>query len=204
LEYIIMPNRLIAPNGTAVVTLAATESIAIYGLTEGTVFEQVGFPNYPVQLDLENQSTGYVVLGPYASGATLEINAGPAGAQYSTGVAPLVFGTPYQGAPGALNATGALTAALMTAGIVTSTATSNPTVATLPTGTVMDAALTNMGVGDSFDWSAINTGSNSFDVTSPGASHTVVGEDSVAGGNSGRFRTRKTAAATYITYRLAS
>jgi hypothetical protein len=198
-----MPNLLIAPNGTAVVTLTANQSVAIYGLTEGTVFEQVGFPNYPVQLDLENQSTGYVVLGPYASGATLEINAGPAGAQYSTGVAPLVFGTPYQPTPGALNASGALTAALITGRIVTSTATNNPTVATLPTGTVMDAAITNMAVNDSFDWTVVNTGSNSFDVTAA-SGHTVNSNGGVAGGTVGLFRTRKTAATTYITYRIAS
>jgi hypothetical protein len=196
-----MPNLLIAPNGTAEVTLTAGESVAIYGLTEGNVFESVGFPNYPTQLDLESTATGYVVLGPYASGATLTINAGPSGAQYATGIAPLVFGTPYQATPGALNTTGTLTAALITGGIVTSTTAAGVT-ATLNTGAIMETAITNMAVNDSFDWSVVNTGPNTFTVTAAATGHTVVGAGAVATATTGLFRTRKTAAETFVTYRI--
>jgi hypothetical protein len=196
-----MPNLLIAPNGTANVSLTAGQSIAIYGLTEGVVFEQVGFPNYPNQLDLENQSTGYVVLGPYTSGAELTIVAGPAGAQYAVGIAPLVFGTPHQPTPGALDATGTLTAALITGRIVTSS-TAAATTATLNTGAIMETAIVNMAVNDSFDWSAINTGPNAFTVTAAASGHTVVGAGAVATLTTGLFRTRKTAVNTFVTYRI--
>ena len=103
-----------------------------------------------------------------------------------------------QGTPGVLDATGALTATMMASGIVTSAAA---TVAgTVPTGTVMDAAL-EMEIGESFDWTVIKVGANSFTVTAATA-HTLVGSGVVATATSITFRTRKTAAATYVTYRL--
>jgi uncharacterized protein YaiE (UPF0345 family) len=77
-----------------------------------------------------------------------------------------------QPTPGTLNATGTLTAALILGGIVTST-TAAAVTATLDTGTVCDAALT-MAVNDSFDWSVIQHGANSFTVTAA-TGHTIVG-----------------------------
>jgi hypothetical protein len=87
---------------------------------------------------------------------------------------------------------------MMAAGIVTSAAA---TVAgTVPAGTVMDAAL-EMEIGESFDWSLIKIGANDFTVTAA-TGHTLVGVAVVATVTSGLFRTRKTAAATYVTYRV--
>lgn len=106
-----------------------------------------------------------------------------------------------QGAPGALNATGALTAALILGGLVAST-TASAVTATLPTGAVMDAAV-QIEIGDAIEWSAINTGgTNAFTVTAAASGHTVVGTGAVAANTSGRFLTRKTAADTFVTYRL--
>lgn len=109
-----------------------------------------------------------------------------------------------QGTPGTLNATGTLTAALLQTGIVTSS-TAAAVTATLDTGTAMDAAFIGesaLAIGESIDWSAINTGgANAFTVTAA-AGHTIVGAGAVAASTSGRFRTVKTAAATYVTYRL--
>ena len=106
-----------------------------------------------------------------------------------------------QGAPGTLNATGTLTAALIRGGIVTSTTAA--VTATLDTGAAMDTALPDMAIGDAFEWSAIKTGANTFTVAAAATGHTIVGAGAVATVTSGRFLTRKTAAATYITYRLA-
>lgn len=107
-----------------------------------------------------------------------------------------------QGAPGTLNATGTLTAALMRSGIVTST-TAAAVTATVDTGTLMDTALArDFEIGDAFQWSAINTGgTNAFTVTAA-SGHTLVGSGVVAANTSGRFLTRRTAANTWITYRL--
>ena len=97
------------------------------------------------------------------------------------GVGPVtdaILGTMVQGTPGVLNATGALTAAMMVARIVTSTVAAAVT-ATVPTGTVMDAAL-SLPIDDSFDWTVIAiTGANAFTVTAA-AGHTLVGSGVVA------------------------
>lgn len=105
-----------------------------------------------------------------------------------------------QAAPGALNSTGTLTAALILGGIVTSS-TAAAVTATLDTGAVMEAA-TDLSVNGSFDWSAINTGgSNAFTVTAS-TGHTIVGAGAVAQSTTGLFRTRKTAPDTFVTYRI--
>lgn len=122
---------------------------------------------------------------------------------YNIGVTPIsltAVGMRYQGTPGTLNATGTLTAALIYTRIVTST-TGAAVAATLDTGTVMDASAV-WAVGDSFDWAVINTGGNTFTVTAA-AGHTIVGVAAVVTVTSAIFRTRKTAANTFVTYRLA-
>jgi len=107
-----------------------------------------------------------------------------------------------QGTAGELNATGTLTAALVSTGIVTST-TGAAVVATVDTGTAMDTALSGtVAIGDGFEWSAINTGASAFTVTAA-ASHTLVGSGVVATVTSGRFFSKRTAANTWATTRLA-
>lgn len=109
-----------------------------------------------------------------------------------------------QPAPGALNSTGTLTVALTRGGIVTSSTAAGVT-ATLDTGAVVDAALTGdnaVAVDDAWEWSVVNTGPNTFTVTAAASGHTVVGSGAVATATSGLFLTRKTAADTFVTYRI--
>ena len=73
---------------------------------------------------------------------------------------------------------------------------------TVPTGAVMEAAA-NWAVGDSVDWTVIATGANAFTVTAAASGHTLVGTAAVATVTSGRFRTRKTATDTFVTYRIS-
>lgn len=200
-----MSSKVVAPLGQVTVVLAAGESIAVFSKGVATVSQVLGYPYHPQTVSqIGTVSNGETVFGSYASGATIVIDAGPQGALYESGTAPVVTGTrdwQLQTAPVALDATGALTAAAMLGGIVTST-TAAAVAGTVPTGTVMDAADTALAIGDSFDWSVINTGPNTFTVTAA-AGHTLVGAAAVATATSGRFRTRKTADATYITYRLS-
>lgn len=197
-------SNIIYPQGSATVTIPAAESIAVFTEGSADVFQVVGYPNLPSTQDLAGTVVnGVTVFGPYASGATIVIEAGAAGALYEVGVAPVIAETKasqVQGDPVALNATGAITAAAILGGIVTST-TAAAVAGTVPTGAVMDAA-TEMAVGDSFDWSVIATGANAFTVTAA-SGHTLVGTAVVATVTSGLFRTRKTAADTFVTYRLA-
>lgn len=194
------------PHGTVTVTIPATESIAVatFGQSSAQVYRELGYPNYPAQLSLlgvvENEQT---VFGSYTSGATIIIQAGADPVYYEVGVAPVVklyYDHQLQGDPVAVNTTGAVSAAAIMGGIVTSS-TAAAVAGTIPTGAVMDAS-SDWAIGESVDWCIINTGPNTFTVTAA-TGHTIVGTATVATVVSARFRTRKTAADTFITYRMA-
>lgn len=88
-------------------------------------------------------------------------------------------------------------------GTITSTQTGAVSAA-LDSGTDMDTAIgAAVGVGSSFEWSVINLGSSSGAVTlQPATGHTIVGNAVVAISTSARFRTKRTATNTWVTYRL--
>lgn len=164
---------------------------------------------------------GAVTIAGGASGAT-NGNGGnvilDAGARAGSGIPGHVICrdmliTP-QGAPTAKTTTAAITASEIQTGIITVThaAGANQDYA-LPAGAALDAAM-QLAVGDSFAWVLINLSAAITDtatITSPGADHTIVGIAVVQAANaatgalgvaSGLFRTRKTAADTFITYRI--
>ena len=185
------------------ITVVAADSIAVRSSGSCEVFQLLGYPNVPNK----RNSLGFVtatttVFGPYAAGTTIVIDCDAAGAEYAMGVGPVVSGDgkwQTQGTPGVLNATGTLTSAMILSGIVTSTSAAG-TVATLDTGAILDAA-SQFAIGDSFDWSVINTGPSTFTVTAS-AGHTIVGVGAVLTVISSTWRTRKTAADTFVSYRL--
>lgn len=199
-----MGSKIIYPNGSAVISVPAGESIAVFTKGVAQVILRVGYPNVPAQDSVLGQVTnGQTVFGPYSSGATIVVNnLGDSNVMYQVGTAPVVteiYGLKYQGDPVAVNTTGAVSAAAILGGIVTST-TGAAVAGTVPTGAVMDLAA-EFSIGDSVDWSVINTGGNTFTVTAA-SGHTLVGTAAVATATSGRFRTRKTAANTFVTYRI--
>ena len=200
-----MSYNIVFTQGTATVTVPAAESIAVQSYSATSVFQEVGYPNFPETQDLlgvvENETT---VFGPYAAGATIVIQAGASGATYAVGTDPVISDSgkyQTQDTPGVLNATGTITPAMILSGILTST-TAAAVAGTLPTGAVLDAA-SEFAVGDSFDWSVIATGANAFTVTAAATGHTVVGTGAVATVTSAAWRTRKTAADTFVSYRLS-
>jgi hypothetical protein len=107
-----------------------------------------------------------------------------------------------QDAPVAANTTATLTAANIQNGIVTSDTTAAGVDLTLPTGTDMDTAFVGNYVNQTVHWSVINTGTNAAALLA-GADHTIVGAAVVATGTSGRFATRRTAANTWVSYRIS-
>jgi hypothetical protein len=200
-------SNVIAPFGTQQITIPANESIAVFTQSSATVSRLLGFPNYPtVGSPLGSVINGQTVFGPFTSGAEVVIDAsGGLQVLWEVGASPQVqqqrLLAPVQPAPGTLNATGTLTVALCLGGIVTST-TAAAVTATLDTGAIWDLA-SQWAINDSFDWTVINTGgANAFTVTAAASGHTVVGSGAVANTTSGHFRTRKTAADTFVTYRL--
>lgn len=198
-----MPN-IVYQSGNASISIPAGESIAVYTKGEAKVYKEVGYPNYPTTKDLVGTvSNEQTVFGSYSSATTIIIEAGAVDVLYEVGAAPVVqplYDVQIQAAPVAVNTTGGVSATAMLGGIVTSS-TAAAVAGTIPTGTVMDAA-SEFAVNDSFDWSVINTGgANAFTVTAA-TGHTIVGAAAVANSTSGLFRTRKTAANTFVTYRI--
>ena len=190
-------------NGLVEITVNAADRIAIWSRAPVQVYQRLGVPNFPpsfsllqnIAADTEYRSAAF------ATGAVLRIQAGSSDVFYNLGVTAVIvenIGRRAQPAPGVLDATNTLTVAMVTAGIVTSAAAA--VTATLDTGTVFDAAL-DMVVDESFDWAVIKVGANAFTVTAS-AGHTLEGSGVVAATSSGLFRTRKTAANTFVTSRL--
>lgn len=196
-------SNIIYSQGEATVSLNAGDGIAVYTRGEAQVYLVAGYPNYPTSESLLGTViNGQTVFAANAAARTVRIEAGSGDVLYNVGTNPVVteqYAARLQGAPGVLNATGNLTAAMILSGIVTSTTAAGVT-ANLSTGALLDAAVT-MAIGDSFDWSAVNTGPNTFTVTAS-SGHTVVGAGAVATATSGLFRTRKTAADTFVSYRI--
>jgi hypothetical protein len=196
----------VQPQGIATVLVPAGGSIAVSCQGQATVSRISTPPNYPDTTALIGTvNNGQVVFGPFTPATSVQIEAsGGVQVWYEVGTAPQVVQSrlafQIQPTPGVLNATGALTFALMSAGIVTST-TAAAVTGTLPTGAVLDAS-SSFNVGDSFDWKVINTGATNAFTVAAATGHTIVGSATVALSTSARFRTAKTAAATFVTYRI--
>lgn len=108
-----------------------------------------------------------------------------------------------QPAPAAINTTATLTVANLTAKIITSTTAAAVTM-TLPLGTDMDTGFSGTYTNMAFEWAVINTGATNAVTIQANTGHTIVGSATVAASNSGRFLCRRTAANTWVTYRLSS
>jgi hypothetical protein len=197
---------LIPANGTAQIVVPSGESIAVYCVGTATVSRLVGYPNYPDQVaQIGVVDGGQTVFGSYASGATIIVDAsGGVDVYYEVGNAPVVKADRRSASTysvvNAFNTTGNLASALLLGGVLTST-TAAAVSATLPSGAGMELA-SSFEVGETFDWSVINTGPNTFTVLQGSSGHTVVGTMAVATATSGMFRTRKSAVDTFVTYRI--
>jgi len=196
-------SKVICPNGEKIFTVAALDKLAIYSEDGAKVYSRTDSANYleewvfvkDVEAGIEYVTEAFTVV------TEIRIEAKASSVYYQSGLAASVLemkGRRLQGTPLALATTGALTAAMISGGIVTSAAAA--VTATLPTGAVMDASL-EMEIGESFDWAVVKTGAGAFTVTASSA-HTVVGVAATAATSSGMYRTRKTAIATYVTYRI--
>lgn len=121
-----------------------------------------------------------------------------------------------QGTPTAKTGAATITIADILSGIVTITHATGSTVAlTLDTGTAMDAGRPSyMKADEAIDWVIINLSSAAADtatLTAAASGHTIVGVPVVQSahsttgglyGNAAQFRSRRTAANTWVTYRI--
>jgi hypothetical protein len=203
-----MSYQVIFAQGTASVTVPAGEKIAVQALSPATVSQQVGFPNFPNVFDpltvVEN--TTYV-SSAFTNATVVKIEAGASGAYYSVGVAPDITNNGNwqpQAAPSNITDGGSMimTAGQLLVGLVTATPTAGRNVQ-LPTGANLDLA-TEWAIGDSFDFSIITLAAFALTLT-VNTGVTIVGAAATAAtaGATARFRVRKTAADTFIVYRIS-
>jgi len=202
-----MSYNVIFTQGNTTVAVPAGEKIAVQSLSPASVFQEIGFPNYPVSRTLLStvNNTTYV-SGAFTNAASVTIEAGASGAYYAVGVAPDISNNGNwqpQGAPADIadGASMIATAANVLVGIVTATPTTTRSIQ-LPTGANLDLA-TEWAIGDSFDFSVITLAAFALTIT-VNTGVTIVGSAATAAtsGASARFRLRKTAADTFVAYRI--
>ena len=202
-----MSYQVIFAQGTATVTVPAGEKIAVQAFSSASVFQEVGFPNFPEANDLLTvvENTTYV-SSAFTNATNVIIQAGASGAYYSVGVAPDISNNGNwqpQGAPADIadGASMIATAANVLTGIITATPTTTRNIQ-LPLGSNLDLA-TEWAIGDSFDFSVITLAAFALTLT-VNTNVTIVGAAATAAtaGASARFRCRKTAADTFVVYRI--
>lgn len=113
-------------------------------------------------------------------------------------------GTQRQDAPAAIaDGDTAITLANLQARILTMASSTSGRAPTVPTGTVIYGTLSNPGiaVGQSLDWTFINTGNQTVTITAA-EGHTLVGNMAITAGTQKSFRTRCTGENTAETYGL--
>ncbi len=203
-----MTYQVIFAQGTATVTVPAGEKIAVQAYSPALVFQEVGYPNFPESQDLLTtvENTTYV-SGAFTNATSVTIQAGASGALYAIGVAPVITDDgnwQLQGAPADIadGASMIATAANVLTGIVTSTITQARSLQ-LPTGANLDLA-TEWAIGEGFDVTFMTLGAFVLTIT-VNTGVTIVGSAVTAAtaGSVARFRLRKTAADTFIAYRIS-
>ena len=203
-----MSYNIVFNQGTATVSVPAGEKIVVQSYSPTSVFQEVGYPNFPETNDLLSvvENTTYTSAA-FSAATTVIIQAGASGANYAVGVAPVITDDgnwQLQGAPADIADGGSMiaTAANILTGIVTSTITQARSLQ-LPTGANLDLA-TEWAIGEAFDCTFITLGAFILTIT-VNTGVTIVGAAVTAAtaGSTARFRLRKTAADTFIAYRIA-
>jgi hypothetical protein len=202
-----MSYNVIFTQGTATVSVPAGSKIAVEAYSPASVFQQVGFPNFPDSQDLLTVVDNTTYVSPAFTNATnVTIETGASGAFYSIGTAPQIGnGGNWQIQPAPANIADGASMVMTAADLLTSIITATPTTGRniqLPTAVSLEAA-TVFAIDDSFDFSLITLAAFALTIT-VNTGVTIVG-GAATGASSGaaaRFRIRKTAANTFIVYRI--
>lgn len=190
--------RVVAKSSVEV-AVPSGQSILVFCQDKATVYQKNGESR-----DLLGTVTsGSQTFGPFASGATIVVDSGEYLAWYSVGVSPVMremIGYRIQRSPIAINSSGSIPLSTIISGVINANAGLLGLTGTLPTGAVIDAA-SDFRVDDAFDWYVISTGLGTYTIAAS-AGHTIVGAAGVGSTQSGHFRTRKSAANTFVTMRI--
>jgi hypothetical protein len=107
-----------------------------------------------------------------------------------------------QAAPVAVDTSATITIANLQVGILTSDTASTAVTITLPTGTDMDGGFAAPYTNQTFEWSVINLDDTEAVTIAGNTDHTLVGAAGVPLGTSARWASRRTAANTWVSYRI--
>lgn len=203
-----MAYSTIFAQGTVTVVVAAGERIAVQAYSPASVFQEVGFPNFPEAQELLTvvRDNATYVSGAFTNATSVTIQAGASGALYSTGVSPQISNNGnWQPQPAPANIADGGSMIATAADVLTSIITATPTASRniqLPLGTALELA-TDWAVDDSFDFSVITLAAFALTLT-VNTGVTIVGSPATGAtsGSAARFRIRKTAANTFIVYRI--
>ncbi len=202
-----MSYQAIFTQGTATVTVPAGQKIAIQSFSPANVFQEVGFPNFPEAQDLLTVVDNATYISSAFTNATnVTIQAGASGVLYSVGVAPQIGNDGnWQNQPAPANIADGGSMVMTAAELLTSIITATPTTGRniqLPTAATLEAA-TVFAIDDSFDFSLITLAAFALTIT-VNTGVTIVGgaATGATSGSAARFRLRKTAANTFIVYRI--
>lgn len=159
--------------------------------------------------------TGGAAVSTDGNGGNVVLTAGAKSGTGKAGVVKTAGLDVYtQAAPIAETGVATLDAADLQNGLITIThATGGDVALTVDTGTLLDAAI-RLNNDDAFEWTVINLSAAAADTATinAAAGHTLVGVMVIQSahattgglyGNAARFLTRKTAANTFVTYRIA-
>lgn len=209
---------IVFPYGTRDISVAASDKISLTSQAPFKVWQLVGYPNQPNAwslLDSVDSEPYTYSSSAFTSATTVRVEAGALPVYHFSGTAANAATVlREQGAPVAMTTAATITSAALAGGLITGTHSAGATAAyTLPTGAVLDAAV-DMAIGQSFDFTIINLSAAAADtitLTAPASGITLVGVAIVASahattgtlyGNSATWRMRKTAAETFICYRV--
>lgn len=210
--------QIVYSNGTLDITVAVSDKITASSAGPFKVWKQVGYPNQPNSWTLLDSvdSAPYAYTSAAMSASTVvRIEAGASEVEYFTGTSVLesMF-IVEQPAPTAMTTAATITVGALATQLITGTQSSGATVAyTLPTGTVLDAGV-DLAIGQGFDFVISNLSAAAADTITLTANTdiTIVGVAIVQSvhvstggitGATGTFRLRKTAANTFVCYRIA-
>jgi len=194
-----LTNLSVGISNTAIGTQAG--KFIVDGVTALTLATNSIFLGYNTKALADNQAN-QIVIGYNSTG--LGPNTTILG--NSSIIGNLVYGNKFftQNNPTAITATSTLTIAQLLTNIITVTSAIAVSL-TLPTGTLTDAGILAgaLPINTAFDFTIINLGSSVGIVTLvAGTDHTIIGLATIPIVSQATFRTRKTAANTYVTYRI--
>lgn len=194
--------------GTAVVSVPASQSIVVQAQNDTQIFQEVGFPQMPTsQTLLGTILSGTSVFGPFTNATNITITAGAGGALYAVGVSPVITnnGNWQPQAASAVIADGGSMLATA-ANLINSIITATPTAARniqLPTAANIDLSV-SIAINESFDFTVLTLAAFALTLT-VNTGVTIVGNPATAAtsGSAAMFRGRKTAVATYEFTRIS-